>query len=101
MEKKSELTQQEMKSLIIKIIVRFSLLPIFLGLLTLLPAGTFNYWQVYVYFVVLVVPMLFVLLYFLQRDPKFLVRRMRAKEKEEQQILISIFSAFIFLAGFI
>ena len=101
MEKKSELTQQEMKSLIIKIIVRFSLLPIFLGLLIFLPAGTFNYWQVYVYFVVLVVPMLFVLLYFLQRDPKFLVRRMRAKEKEEQQILISIFSAFIFLAGFI
>ena len=101
MEKKSELTQQEMKSLIKKIIIRFSFLPVFLGLLILLPAGTFNYWQVYIYFAVLIVPMLFVLFYFLRRDPKFLERRMKAKEKEKQQILISIFSSFIFLAGLI
>ena len=101
MEKKSELTQQEMKSLIKKIIIRFSFLPVFLGLLILLPAGTFNYWQVYIYFAILIVPMLFVLFYFLRRDPKFLERRMKAKEKEKQQILISIFSSFIFLAGLI
>jgi len=41
-----ELTQQEMKSLIKKIIIRFSLVPIVIGFLILLPAGTFNYWQV-------------------------------------------------------
>ncbi len=101
MEKKSEITQQEMKSLIKKIIIRFSFLPVFLGLLILAPAGTFNYWQVYVYFAILVAPMTFVLFYFLRRDPKFLERRTKGKEKEKQQISIAILSAFVFLAGFI
>ena len=64
-----------MNILIRRIIVRFSLLPIFLGLLTLVPAGTFNYWQVYAYIAVLVIPMLFVLFYFLKIDPQFLERR--------------------------
>ncbi len=101
MEKKSEMTPQEMKSLLNKIIVRFSLLPIVLGLLVLLPAGTFNFWQVYVYVGILVLPMIFVLFYFLRFDPRFLERRTRAKEKEKQQILIAILSLVIFLAGFI
>ena len=90
-----------MKSLMKKIITRFSFVPLFLGLLILLPAGTFNYWQVYVYFAVLIVPMIFVLVYFLRKDPKFLERRTNVKEKEKQQSLISILSAFVFLGGFI
>jgi len=101
MEKKSEMTPQEMKSLLKKIIVRFSFLPIVLGLLVLLPAGTLNYWQVYVYVGILVFPMIIVLFYFLRIDPRFLERRTRAKEKEKQQVLIAILSTFIFLAGFI
>ncbi len=90
-----------MKSLIKKLIIRFSFLPVFLGLLILLPAGTFHYWQVYIYFVVLIVPMTFVLFYFLRKDPKFLERRTKGKEMEKQQFLISILSALIFLTGFI
>lgn len=100
-DKKSELTQQEMKSLIKKIIIRFSLVPIVLGLFILVPAGTINYWQVYVYITVLVVPMIFVLFYFLQNDPIFLERRTRAKEKEKVQIIIQIVFTFILLSGFV
>jgi len=101
MVKKIGMTRDEMKNLIRKIIIRFSLLPVFLGLLTLLPAGTFNYWQVYVYITVLVIPMIFVLLYFLKNDPQFLERRTRAKEREKAQIIIQITFSFIFLSGFI
>jgi len=101
MEKKSEMTPLEMKSLLKKIIGRFSFFPIVLGLLVLLPSGTLSYWQVYAYLGILVVPMLFVLSYFLRFDPKFLERRTRAKEKEKQQKLIGILSSLIFLAGFI
>ena len=101
MEKKSEMTRQEKKSLIRKILIRFSFLPLVLALLILLPAGTFNYWQVYLYCGILVVPIIFVLFYFLKNDPKFLERRTRAKEKEKQQIHIAILSTLIFLAGFI
>lgn len=101
MKKKSEMTSQEMKSLLKKIIFRFSFLPLVLGLLVLLPAGTLNYWQVYVYIGVLIVPMILVLFYFLRVDPRFLERRTKAKEKEKQQKLIAILSTFIFLTGFI
>ena len=101
MKKKSEISPQERKSLIRKILIRFSFLPLVLALLIFLPAGTFNYWQVYVYCGILVVPIIFVLFYFLKNDPKFLERRTKAKEKEKQQIHIAILSTLIFLAGFI
>ena len=98
---KSELTQQEMKSLIKKILKRFSLIPIVLGLLILVPAGTFIFWQVYVYLAVLVIPMIFVLFYFLKNDPLFLERRTRAKEKEKTQKIIQIVFSLMFLSGFV
>ena len=98
---KSELTQQEMKSLIKKILKRFSLIPIVLGLITLVPAGTFNFWQVYVYIGILVIPMIFVLFYFLKNDPLFLERRTRAREKEKAQKIIQIVFSLIFLSGFV
>ena len=101
MDRKSEMTQQGMKALKKKIALRFSLIPLFLGLIVLLPAGTLRFWQVYVYFTVLILPMTFVLFYFLKNDPKFLERRTRAREKEKQQMLISIFSTVVFLTGFI
>ena len=63
MDEKSNMTRDEKKNLIMKLITRFSLLPVLLGLLTLLPAGTFNYWQVYLYIIILFIPMLFVLFY--------------------------------------
>lgn len=100
-DKKSELTPQEMKSLIKKIIKRFSLVPIVLSLLIFLPAGTFNYWQVYVYMGILLIPMIIVLFYFLKNDPSFLERRTRAKEKEKAQKIIQIFFSLIFLSGFV
>ena len=83
--KKSELTEQEMKSLIKKILFRFSLFPIILGLLILLPAGTLDYWEFYTYIGILVIPMIFVLFYFLKTDPQFLERRTRAKEKKKHK----------------
>lgn len=95
------MTNQERSVLIRKIIVRFSFVPLFIGLCTLLPAGTFNYWQVYVYFSVLIVPMIFVLIYFLKRDPKFLERRTKGTEKVKEQKLIQIINLPVFIAAFI
>ncbi len=82
-------------------LIRFAFFPPVLGLLTLLPAGTFSYWQFYVYCGLLIVPMLAVLFYFLKNDPKFLERRAKAREKEKEQNQIAILSTLIFLAGFI
>jgi protein-S-isoprenylcysteine O-methyltransferase Ste14 len=101
MEKKSEISPEERKGLLRKMLVRFAFFFPVMGVLILLPAGTFNYWQFYVFCGLLMVPMLAVLFYFLKNDPKFLERRSRAREKEKAQALISILSSVIFLAGFI
>jgi len=99
--KKSELSPHIMKSLISKIIKRFSLVPAVLGLLVLAPAGTFDFWQFYVYTGILIIPMTFVLFYFLKKDPQFLERRTRAEEKEKAQKIIQIVFSTVFLFGFI
>ena len=98
---KSELNYDERKNLIRKIVIRLLLLPVFLGLITLLPAGTFNYHEVYIYLGFLLAPMLFVLFYFIRNDPRFLVRRIKTKEKEKTQKLIQLTFTIIFLSGFI
>ncbi len=95
------LNKSEMKSLIIKVIMRFSLFPVFIGVITLLPAGTFNYWQVYVYTAFIFIPMIFTLLYFLKNDPQLLERRTRTKEKEKAQRIIQIAYSLLFLSAFI
>src|SRR4030042_631533 len=101
MEAKSEMTKQERSALIRKMIIRFSLVPLFIGACTLLPAGTFSYWQVYLYFSVLVIPMVFVLFYFLKRDPRFLERRTKGTEKVKEQKLIQLINLPVFMAAFI
>lgn len=100
-EKKSELTEQEMKSLTKKILFRFSLFPFILGLLILLPAGTLDYWEFYTYIAILVIPMIFVLFYFLKTDPQFLERRTRVKETEKAQVLIQKLFIIFLLSGFV
>lgn len=60
-----------------------------------------NYWQGWLYWAVLLVPMFLVVLYFLNRDPEFLERRMRYKEKEREQAAIIIFGIVILIAGII
>lgn len=100
MEPKSEMTTDQKRGLVRKMIVRFSFVPLFIFLFTLLPAGTFNYWEVYLYFGVLVVPMIFVLVYFMKYDPLFLERRTKGFEKEKEQKLIQALNLPVFIAAF-
>jgi protein-S-isoprenylcysteine O-methyltransferase Ste14 len=58
-----------------------------------------SYWQGWLYWAVLFVPMLFVVLYFLKRDPKFLERRMIYREKEPEQATIVALGSAIVVAG--
>jgi len=97
---KEEMDLHELNALKVKIAIRFSLLPLFIGLLVLLPAGTFRFWHVYAYFAVLIIPMIFVILYFLNKNPKFLERRLKMKEKEAQQKVVVWISTIVFLTGF-
>lgn len=94
-----------MKSLLTRILIRLSMLPLVIGLLMLWPAGTFDFWQVYAYFGILLVPMFFALIYFLRNAPEVLERRMKTSEKEATQqrvvaiLIISVLAIFM-IPGF-
>lgn len=91
----------ELKNTIIKIIARFSLLSLFIILITFLPAGTFNYWQAHLYIAIVLLTMLFNLLYLIKNDPQLLARRTKVVEKEKVQLVIQLIFFLFFLSGFI
>lgn len=64
-----------------------------------IPAGSFGFWQAWVYIGVLFIPMLFLLFYFLSTDPKFLRQRLNFREKEKAQKKIVDYSKWILLAA--
>jgi len=101
MDKGVEMTSEELRILKKKIAIRFSLFPVFFLLIFLLTAGSFDYWQAYIYLAVLIIPMIFVFFYFLKKDPKFLERRTKGKEKEKEQKIFQFFSSILMLSGFI
>lgn len=97
----STLSAADMKKLKKTLFSRIVLLFVCLGLLVLLPAGTFNFWQFYAYTATLVMPMLVVLFYFLRKKPEFLVLRMKLREKEKRQTHVVIVSSVAFILGFV
>ena len=83
------------------VVTRFALVFIVLGLILFLPAWTFNYWQAWVYMLILVVPMLFIIRYLYKNDPELLERRMRMRERQKTQKLIQAAGWPLFLMAFI
>ncbi len=77
------------------IIVVCFLVVFFLG------AGTFNYWQAWIYMAILLIPMIFVMRYYLIHSPEFIERRMHLGEKETAQKKIIKFSFIFYLLLFI
>ncbi len=84
-----------------KVFFRFMMAPIFMGLMLFLPAGSFGYWQAWIYCGVIFIPVFFVVFYFLKKDPELLERRMRMRETEEKQKTIIKFAYIFFFIGFI
>jgi protein-S-isoprenylcysteine O-methyltransferase Ste14 len=70
-------------------------------LILFLPAGTFAYWEAWIYLAILLVPMSLIMFYFLKKAPELLARRMKFKEKEAEQKLIIKLSLIPFLLAFV
>jgi protein-S-isoprenylcysteine O-methyltransferase Ste14 len=99
--KKVESEGLDKKEVLTKVLIRFAMFPPFMGLILLLPAGTFDYWEAYVYIGIISLSMLFIVLYFMKHDPSLLERRMKVKEeKKPQKLIIALFTP-LFIAGFI
>ncbi len=74
---------------------------LFIWLLLFLPAGTFHYWNAWIFMVVLFVPMIFLGIVMLFKSPDLLKKRLDAKEKEDEQKWVVALSGILFVAAFI
>ena len=86
------------KNFILKVVILY---PIFIGLFIFLPAGSFRFWEGWIYAVVLLIPLVTILRYLVKNDPELLKRRMRLKEKETKQKLIVGISRIPFILGYL
>lgn len=66
-----------------------------------LPAGTFDYWEAWVYIALLLIPAVFLMGYLARHDPALMQRRTRMKERELQQRRIVALSFVWFLVMFL
>ena len=87
--------------LFISAILKFSLGVVLVGLLIFLPAGTFAFFNGWLFMGILFVPMFLAGLVMMAKNPKFLQSRLDAKEKQKEQDLVVKLSGLMFLAGFI
>ena len=87
--------------LFISAILKFSLGVILVGLLIFLPAGTFAFFNGWLFMGILFVPMFLAGLVMMAKNPKLLQSRLDAKEKQKEQDLVVKLSGLMFLAGFI
>jgi protein-S-isoprenylcysteine O-methyltransferase Ste14 len=66
-----------------------------------LPAWSFGYWQAWVYLLTLFIPLIIFIGTLYNRHPDLLIRRMRFREKEEQQKTIVKLAYIPFLLAFL
>jgi len=88
-------------SLKAKVIVQCMLTAVVAGAMLFLPAGTRKYWQGWIFLGLLMIPMVAASIYFAERDPQLVERRLQAKEKIGEQKLIMKFAKLIFIVAFL
>lgn len=82
-------------------ILKYLLGVILVGVLIFLPAGTFTYWNGWLFMALLFFPMFVAGIVMMIKSPDLLKSRLNAKEKESQQKEVVAISGLMFLAGFI
>jgi protein-S-isoprenylcysteine O-methyltransferase Ste14 len=83
--------------LILKVLILY---PVCMCVIFFLPAGSFKYWEAWVYSVAMFIPMISTIVYLVKKDPALLERRMRLKEKEKKQKIIVQYFRLPFILGF-
>ena len=87
--------------LFFKAIIKFLAGVICIGLVIFIPAGTLNYWNGWLFMVLLFVPMFFAGIALMIKNPDLLMRRLNSKEKEEEQKIVILLSGVMFLSIFV
>ncbi len=89
------------KRLFVQALVKFLAGIVLVGLLVFLPAGTFRFFNGWLFMGVLFIPIFFAGIVMMFKNPSLLSKRLDSKEKEKEQSLVVKLSGLMFLAGFI
>lgn len=87
--------------LFIQAIIKFLAGFIVIGLLIFLPAGTFSFFNGWLFMIILFVPMFLAVIVMMFKNPNLLKSRLNAKEKQREQNVVVKLSGIMFLFGFI
>lgn len=74
---------------------------VIIGLLLFVPAGTFHFWQAWLFIALLFVPMFVAGIVLMVRNPELLHKRLEAKEKQDEQKWVVVLSGLMFVAVFV
>lgn len=87
--------------LLFSALIKFSIGILFVGLLLFLPAGTFDFFNAWLFMGLLFIPIFILGIFLFVKAPELLEKRLNAKEKENTQKGVVGFSAILFLASFL
>ena len=87
--------------LLIQAITKFLVGLLIVGLLIFIPANSLKYWNGWLFMGLLFIPMFIAGIILLFKNPKLLKSRLNAKEKEQEQKAVLIYSSIMFITGFI
>lgn len=90
-----------MFKLFIQTIFKFALGLVLVSALLFLPAGTFKYWNAWLFIGLLFIPMFLLGVILFLKNPELLEKRIKGKEKENTQKVVILLSLIIFVFGFI
>lgn len=88
-------------TLLFRTIINFLMGVVMVGVLLFAPAGTFLFWNAWLFLALLFVPMIILGLYLWIKQPDLLAKRLSSKEKESEQKQVILMSALVFVAGFV
>ena len=87
--------------LFFKAISKFILGVILIGTLLFASAGSFNYYNAWLFMGLLFIPMFIAGIILMIKNPILLKNRLNAKEQEQEQKKVILYSALMFILGFI
>ena len=76
------------RELFYQAILKFVLGTAIIGILIFLPAGTFDYWNAWLFMGILFIPMFFAGIVMMIKNPELLKKRLNAKEQQAEQNLV-------------
>lgn len=82
-------------------LIKYILGVFIIGVLLFVPANSFEYWNGWLFMGLLFVPMFIAGIVLMVKNPELLKKRLNAREKENEQKFVLLFSGLMFLFGFI